>query len=517
MKAMMMGWGALASAALAFGGVVPAAWQGDLVEEKPRVVVGQNNFDFDLPLDLTGNWGVSFVPEVSEGFVIDEACFFFRTGPRSSPTGWYGMAFSPDESGERLYFALGSEWRPQGKPEGWDRITGIRVAICFHRRDKQPAGAFRFAIRDLKGHVAEPDEVREANALRTRKVLACPSVVGERHFAWVNDLLDRRRLDWDPFVRRAAAAGITDLVPLVATDEGAIYRSTVLPTDGGELSANGDQLELALRACRKHGLKLHAWKVNWSCFSEKSPVVARYRSEGRFGKRWNGRELTDTLWLCPSDERNRKLEFDAMLELAGKGVDGIHFDYIRFDGRRTCCCDRCRALFENRLKRSVVDWPRDCAEADGPLAAHWDAFRRNTITELVRRVSREARSRYPQVEISAAVTTSHEDCAADWPRWCREKWLDFACPMTYTPSLKRLDSWIDFANTVRTETGTPVYPGIGVYSSCSQLDAYSCVQQLEHIRSRGFGGVAFFKFCERTFGVMDLLGKGPLECKSAWH
>lgn len=509
MKKLAVGWAAAMSAMLAFGDVTPEGCLGNLSEEKPGVVVGQNNFDFDLPAGLTNGWGVSFVPEMPAEAIVDEAVIFFRTGPRGKPTGWYGMPFSPDQPAERLYLAFGDGWKVQAKPEGWDRISGVRVAVCF-RRNQLPDGAFRLTLKDVRWHSAEPDEVRVARERMPQKVLACQPVAGERHFAWMNDLLDRRRFDWDPFVRRAAADGITDLVPLVATDEGAPYRSAVLPTDEKELAANGDQLELAMRTCRKYGLKLHAWKVNWSCFSEKSAAVVRYRSEGRFGKRWNGRELTDTLWLCPSDERNRKLEFDAMLELAGKGVDGIHFDYIRFDGRRTCYCDRCRALFENRLKRPVADWPRDCAESDGPLAAHWDAFRRSTITELVRRVSREVRSRYPQVEISAAVTTSHEDCAADWPRWCREKWLDFVCPMTYTPSLVQFNRWLDFANKVQSESGTPVYPGVGMFSSCSQLDALACARQLDRLRKRGFGGVSFFKVCGRSFPILDLLGKGPL-------
>ena len=231
------------------------------------------------------------------------------------------------------------------------------------------------------------------------------------------------------------------------------------------------------------------------------------------GKRWRGRKdsrIDDTLWLCPSDERNRKLEFDAMIELADKGIDGIHFDYIRFDRRRTCYCDRCRALFENRIGRPVVNWPKDCAYVDGPFAAQWDAFRRDTISELVKRVSRAVRLKHPEVEISAAVTTFHEDCASDWPRWCREKWLDFVCPMTYTMSMRQLEGWIGFDAKVQSETGIPVYPGIGVFSSCSQLDAITCAQQLDLIRQRGFRGFAFFKLCSQSFPAIDMLGKGPL-------
>ena len=518
MKRTMTGFAVIASVMLAFGDAEPVRWSGELVKEIPCVSAGQNNFDFEIPFSLTGCWGISFVPELPAEQIlqIDEAFFFFRTGPSSKATGWYGKPFFPVHPSERMFFAFGDGWLTQLKPEGWDKVTGIRVAICLRSRDKPPFSTLKLALKDMKLHAVEPDEVREAKASMPKKVLAYPPVAGERHFAWMNDLLSiRGRFDWEPFIRRAAEDGITDLIPLVATSEKAVYRSKVLPMDEKDLAVNGDQLEFAKETCHKYGIKLHTWKVNWSCSSEKAPAVVQYRSEGRLGKRWRGwkdkdSKIGDTLWLCPSDERNRKLEFDAMLELAGKGVDGIHFDYIRFDRRRTCYCDRCRALFENRIGRPVANWPKDCAYVDGPLAAQWDEFRRDTISELVRRVASEVRIRYPKVEISAAVTTFHEDCASDWPRWCREKWLDFVCPMTYTMSMRQLEGWIDFDAKVQAETGIPVYPGIGVFSSCSQLDALACAQQLDLIRRRGFRGFAFFKICSQSFPTFDMLGKGPL-------
>ena len=40
---------------------------------------------------------------------------------------------------------------------------------------------------------------------------------------------------------------------------------------------------------------------------------------------------TSPCWLCPNHPANRKLEMDAMLELAlEKDVDGIHYDYFRY-------------------------------------------------------------------------------------------------------------------------------------------------------------------------------------------
>ena len=82
--------------------------------------------------------------------------------------------------------------------------------------------------------------------------------------------------------------------------------------------------------------------------------------------------------------------------------------------------------------------------------------------------------------------------------------------MTYTMSMRQLDGWIGFDAKDQSETGIQVYPGIGVFSSCSQLDALACARQLDLIRQRGFRGFAFFKLCSQSFPAFDMLSKGPL-------
>ena len=112
MKRSMTGLAAIAYAMLAFGDAEPVRWSGNLVKEIPCVSAGQNNFDFEIPFGLAGNWGVSFVPELPAEQIlqIDEAFFFFRTGPLASPTGWYGKPFFPVLPSERMYFKFGDGW-----------------------------------------------------------------------------------------------------------------------------------------------------------------------------------------------------------------------------------------------------------------------------------------------------------------------------------------------------------------------------------------------------------------------
>ena len=91
-----------------------------------------------------------------------------------------------------------------------------------------------------------------------------------------------------------------------------------------------------------------------------------------------------------------------MLEVVRKyPVDGIHFDYIRYDSPEYCFCDGCRARFEAETGRKVENWPTDCY--NGCRFQEYSDWRRKQITRLVGAVSREAKQIRPEVKVSAAV------------------------------------------------------------------------------------------------------------------
>ena len=157
-------------------------------------------------------------------------------------------------------------------------------------------------------------------------------------------------------------------------------------------------------------------------------------------------------------------------------------------------------------------WPQDVATEDAPLAAEWDAYRCGNISALVEAVSKHVRAKWPGVQVSAAIQ-SYPYCtkgAQEWERWCREKWVDFVCPMDYSASTHILRPKLPRQLEVWRETGTPVYPGMGVMSSRSRCDALECARQMAIMRGMGFPGISFFALSKATFPVMDILAEGPL-------
>ena len=353
------------------------------------------------------------------------------------------------------------------------------------------------------------------NAAHAREVASrvarMPPKAGERRLAWCHSAwgLGGGR-DWDASVRFLRENGFTDLIDNLAWGGTAYYGSRVLARAANS-EGKGDALEECLAACRRYGIRLHVWKVCWNPGHGMMPgdMRERYVAEGRLQVR--GRGDFSEAWLCPSDPRNRDQEIEAMCELADRGVDGVHFDYIRYPGHDCCFCDGCRGRFERKLGRAVANWPADLS-GDKALAVQWTEFRCGNISAVVEGVARRLRTKHPKTEISAAVMRNapldRVSLGQDWGRWCREGWLDFVCPMDYTESpalfrghLRRQKDQV---------ANVALYPGIGL--SCwseDGEDATRFADQVEAVREAGLGGFTVFNFDRRAEAVFPLMRKGP--------
>ena len=314
--------------------------------------------------------------------------------------------------------------------------------------------------------------------------------------------------DWDSSIRFLKENGFTDIIANLAWGGMAFYQSKVLPVSG-MCAEHGDALEQSLAACRKYGIKLHVWKVCWrmnsSCSAEyRAAMKAAERTQVRF----DGKD--DLNWFCPTHPENLRAEVETMCELAERGVDGVHFDYIRYPDRNGCFCKRCRSLFEKRLGRSVANWPDDVRK-DKELAAAWTRFRSDNITAAVRGVAERLHGKFP-TRISAAVFRDAENdpshVGQDWGRWCREGWLDFVCPMDYTPSAAQhraiVKRQLPYAGQAK------LYPGVGL--SCwarDGRDAQRLAEQIAGLRALGLEGFTVFNFDRRAEDSFPIIHLGP--------
>ncbi|MBQ9456041.1 MAG: family 10 glycosylhydrolase, partial [Thermoguttaceae bacterium] len=170
--------------------------------------------------------------------------------------------------------------------------------------------------------------------------------------------------------------------------------------------------------------------------------------------------------------------------------DGVHFDYIRYDGVNGCFCDCCRERFEKSLGRKVENWPEDVMQ-DGKLWSEYSAWRAGLITHIVKTVHDEMKVRHPNVKISAAVFNTYPHCkevyGQDWVKWANEGFVDFLCPMNYTQKTET------FENMTRSQQALvrpdfPLYFGIGEY----KLTADGTLDQVKSAKKLGGKGFTIY-------------------------
>ena len=297
--------------------------------------------------------------------------------------------------------------------------------------------------------------------------------------------------DWGRTCRLLRQSGMTAVFPNVQRVGTAHYRSQILPASR-ELRDHGDQLALCTAAARLHGLQVHAWIICWNLEGADPGMLRRLRSQGRLQVSAAGEPLD---WLCPSHPENLAYELDGIREIARNyPVDGIHLDYIRFKSTEYCFCAGCRSRFQHDTGLRIRQWPRD-VRPGGRLAPAWREWRRGLITRLVSQARQEMRRVAPGAKLSAAVYRSYpgirESIAQDWGTWLAKGYVDFVCPMDYT------EDRVKFEELIRSQLALPaaraqVYPGIGVSSLESRLDATETIRQILACRGAGTSGFMLF-------------------------
>lgn len=331
---------------------------------------------------------------------------------------------------------------------------------------------------------------------------------GEFRAFWCHSAFGVEGTEWDEAIRRLATNGFTAILPNMLWGGAAFFPSRVLPTSS-QVAKRGDQIALCLAACRRYGVQIHVWKVNWNLGSAApKEFVEQMRQARRLQADASG---TVKPWLCPSHPDNQRLEIDSMVEVARNyPVDGIHFDYIRYPDADHCFCAGCKDRFQRATGGKVRAWPKDVL-AEGSLRPLWLDWRRGNITAVVKAVSEQARLARPQIKISAAVfpnwANDRDGIGQDWKLWCDQGYVDFVCPMDYTPSNRRFDGMV--AQQREWAGRTPCYPGIGVSASSSRFGTDRTIEQILITRGHKTGGFVIFNYgVAESQELLPLLGMG---------
>ncbi len=335
-------------------------------------------------------------------------------------------------------------------------------------------------------------------------------VKGERHIIWDHTGTGLYPENWNKTCRILKKYGITDILVNVSWAGMSHYYSKV--TARSDITQRwGDQLQAAVAAAHKEGIKLHAWKICWNL----SRATPEFINEM---KRTHRLQVSDTgktkNWLCPSNRKNVELELNAIKEMSSNyKIDGIHLDYIRYPDSHYCYCEVCRKNFERYIGRKITRWPYDVKS--GRLSGRYAQWRKSLINNFVRQAHEIVTKQKGKQELSAAVFGRYPLCAEsvaqDWGKWLRNGTIDFVCPMNYTSDMRKFSGLVNSQVTLPNAKGR-VYPGIGVTAAECHLDGFDVIQQIRIVRRSGAGG--FTLFClnrELEKETLPILRKGVLK------
>ncbi len=297
---------------------------------------------------------------------------------------------------------------------------------------------------------------------------------------------------WSQTCRELRLFGLTAVFPNLAGAGFAHYPSLFVPRSK-TVQLYGDQLAQCAAAARKNGLAVHAWILTWNLDGADDAYLEKLRRAGRLQLLRDGQPIP---WLDPAVPANRAQMLEVCREIARRGnVDGIHLDYIRYPVEKAGYNPATRAAFEAWLGRPATDWD-GTVTGTGPLAPEYQRWRAQLITAFVREVRAAVRAINPRLQLSAAVFGGYPQCirgvGQDWGTWLKNDYVDFVCPMNYTPSAKT------FADMVYAQVKLPnapgrLYPGLGITAAESQLAGDQVLDQIRIARQYGAAGFVLFQ------------------------
>lgn len=262
-----------------------------------------------------------------------------------------------------------------------------------------------------------------------------------------------------------------------------------------------DPLAFAIEECHKRGMELHAWIVTIPAGNNrqvkllgKHSVVKKYRQICK---------QHDRAWfLDPGHPKTADYLSNIVREIVTKyDVDGIHFDYIRYP--------------ENAHRLPDRDTHRKYGK--GKDLKLW---RRENITNIVRRLYSEVKQVKPWVKVSSSPVGKFKDTSRysslgwnayetvyqDAQGWLKEGIHDALFPMMYFKDNHFYPFVLDWKEN---DNGRWVVPGLGIYFLSPKekdwpLDEMS--RQLYFTRQSGLAGHAFFRnkfLMDNVKGILD--------------
>lgn len=333
----------------------------------------------------------------------------------------------------------------------------------------------------------------------------------------------------DELVAAARRAHLNTLIVQVRRRGDALYtRGMEPPLDDPAYDPSFDALAYVVDAAHRAGLEVHAWVNAMPVWRDETPPKDARHVFNQHGPSAPGEQN----WLTSSAAGEHKFAVGYFLDpghpaaaaylaevyltiVRNYAVDGIHFDYVRYPETDE---QLPRGAGVGYNATNLARFRRATGRTDSPAPGddEWMEWRREQVTNLVRRVSVEARAINPKIKISAALipwgqppTNEREfETVApmqrifqNWHAWLKDGFLDLGIPMNYASETDdRVRGWFD--GWIRWEKehqhGRQLAVGLGAYRN---TPAHT-LAQIARARSDDGGHIAGVSFFSHAVPVL---------------
>jgi uncharacterized lipoprotein YddW (UPF0748 family) len=291
-------------------------------------------------------------------------------------------------------------------------------------------------------------------------------------------------------------------------------------TQDPAVPAGFDPLAYLLEKAHGVGIQVHAWIITTAIHNDTKPPNDSNHVFNTHGLTKTGRDN----WLMVRSDGATRAGNDFLLDpghpdaaeyitkmyssvVQNYAVDGIQFDRVRYPdqnikplepswGYNPVALER----FQKETKRSDTPVPTDPA---------WMQWRREQVSNLVRRTYLEVKKIRPSVWVSAATITygagpadmlefvktrTYSEVLQDWAGWVKNGFLDLNIPMNYKRNhvpdqAKWFDQWNTFAKQIR--GSRYVAPGTAIYLNSQEGSVAQAKLVLETAGLDGWVGYSY--------------------------
>ena len=348
------------------------------------------------------------------------------------------------------------------------------------------------------------------------KTEAPSEIVGE--WMWSSTVADLGENGAEIMLSRCAETGITDVYLLVKGTGGTLGYLKTKYTENLSRK-NRDVLQEVIDAAHKRGIRVHAWICNMedSAYKEAHPEAGM----------WHYIRARDNNKINLYDEGYREYMTTVAAELAAYDIDGLHFDYIRYNHLANgwgendiealkamgANIDRVRELIETTFgyhgktaSSNYVFNAYSSGDKDAKIIAQ---YRRNNVKEYAKAVIEAAKKVNPNLIISAAMMPegsyneaygdlhygqSYDDAA---------ELYDYVCPMAYSTNYGQSETWVVNIAEKAIKKGNKVVMGLQVYDKATTARLNTEIKNLRNLMKDATYGEGTLGFVFFRTGTLD--------------